>query len=142
MFDKILSVFSNVVTPVTKMIDDLNTSDEEKLILKNQLQESINNAKLETEKIVTERIKEQSLVIRAEINSGSWLAQNWRPSLMALFGIIIANNYIIAPYMSALADTSVSLPIPPEMWDLLKLGISGYIVSRGAEKGIEKWKAK
>ena len=30
--------------------------------------------------------------------------------------------------------------IPPDMWDLLKLGVGGYVVGRSAEKGIKAWK--
>jgi len=30
--------------------------------------------------------------------------------------------------------------IPPDMWDLLKLGIGGYVVGRSVEKGVKVWK--
>lgn len=30
--------------------------------------------------------------------------------------------------------------IPPDMWDLLKLGVGGYVVGRSAEKSIKTWK--
>jgi hypothetical protein len=136
----LLGIFKNIVKPITKVIDDVHTSAEEKLELKNQLATIMVKANLDAERIVTERIKEQASVIKAEINSASYLARNWRPMLMCLFGIIIANNYIVAPYMASLTGASVSLPIPPEMWALLKLGVSGYIVGRSVEKGIEKWK--
>lgn len=79
--------------------------------------------------------------VRAEIAADSWITRNWRPLLMLLFGGIVANNYVIAPYVQAIAHTSVSLPMPQDLWDLLKIGIGGYIVSRGAEKSIATWKA-
>jgi hypothetical protein len=54
---------------------------------------------------------------------------------MALFGAIIANNYIIHPYVSLFfEDASVMLAIPPDMWSLLKIGIGGYVVGRSVEK--------
>jgi len=80
-------------------------------------------------------------VIVAEAKSGG-LAAAWRPILMLLFGAIVANNYIVAPYMSAMFGWSVSLAIPPDMWDLLKIGVGGYIVGRSAEKGVKAWKEK
>ena len=78
----------------------------------------------------------QSSVIIAETQSESWLAKNWRPLLMVMFGTIIANNYIIFPYIQLLAgpEYSVRLEIPPNMWELLKLGVSGYVVGRSLEK--------
>lgn len=72
-------------------------------------------------------------VITAEAQ-GNWLQRSWRPLLMMLFGVIIANNYIIAPYLGAMFDAQVMLEIPQNMWGLLKLGIGGYIGGRSLEK--------
>jgi hypothetical protein len=86
-------------------------------------------------------IQAQSAIVIAEAKGG-WLQRNWRPGLMALFGIIIANNYIVHPYVSAFSDKSVMLAIPPDMWSLLKIGVGGYVLGRSAEKGIKTWKGK
>ena len=83
----------------------------------------------------------KSAIIVAEAK-GNWLQKSWRPLLMVLFGIIIANNFIIHPYMLALTGKSVMLPIPPDMWSLLKIGVGGYIVGRSVEKGVKTWKEK
>jgi hypothetical protein len=51
--------------------------------------------------------------------------------------LIIANNYIIFPYLSlfdATKDGVTQLELPKFMWECLKLGLSGYIVGRSAEK--------
>jgi hypothetical protein len=32
------------------------------------------------------------------------------------------------------------LEIPPDMWDLLKIGLGGYVVSRGVEKTMKEYK--
>jgi len=74
-------------------------------------------------------------IITAEANGESWLQRNWRPLLMLLFGIIIANNYLLAP----LFGTPQAL-IPPDMWALLKLGLGGYVMGRSAEKAAKAWK--
>ena len=80
-------------------------------------------------------IKEQASIIRAEANSQSWLARNWRPAMMCLFGLIVANNYIVFPYLqNFMPDSAVLLPIPQDLWALLKLGIGGYVVGRSGEK--------
>lgn len=70
----------------------------------------------------------QAQVIAAEEKEG-WLAANWRPCLMMVFTILILNNYLLAPWFGL-----KSLELPPDLWALLKLGISGYIVGRSAEK--------
>ena len=77
-----------------------------------------------------------------EIKGQSWLQRNWRPVLMLTFTYIIAHNYILAPIikMFSFGANMPILEIPPDMWDLLKLGIGGYIVGRSGEKIVEKWK--
>ena len=81
-------------------------------------------------------------IITAEAKSQSSLARNWRPITMLCFVAIIANNYLVYPYIQLFGGTAVQLPIPADMWDLLKLGIGGYIAGRSVEKGIESWKKK
>lgn len=76
-------------------------------------------------------------VIIAEAQGDSWLQRNWRPMLMVLFGVIVANNYVVVPMFGTPAAD-----IPPDMWDLLKLGVGGYVVGRSVEKGIKAWPGK
>jgi len=88
----------------------------------------------------SEELKAATDIILAEANGESWLQRNWRPSLMSLFGLIIFNNYVLYPYLSLFMDNAPVLDIPPDMWDLLKLGIGGYIASRGGEKMLKEYK--
>jgi len=74
-------------------------------------------------------------IIVAEAGGESWLQRNWRPLLMCLFGLIVANNFLVVPLFG-----TPSAEIPPDMWDLLKLGVGGYVLGRSAEKGIRQWK--
>jgi hypothetical protein len=73
-------------------------------------------------------------VITAEANSANKLTSSWRPVLMYVFMAIIVNNYILAPYLQAMFHVGLALAIPPDMWDLLKLGVGGYVMGRSAEK--------
>lgn len=73
--------------------------------------------------------KAQAEVVTAEAKSESWLARNWRPITMLTFVYIIAHNFIFAQLF-----TLKTLPIPDHMWELLKLGLGGYIIGRSAEK--------
>jgi len=61
--------------------------------------------------------------------------------LMLLFGFIIANEYVVSPYIQALFSITLPVkPITPDMWAVLKLGIGGYIGGRSIEKAITLWK--
>lgn len=78
-------------------------------------------------------------VIIAEAN-GSYIQRNWRPITMLTFVIIIANNYILYPYLSLFWSAAPVLELPPEMWNLLNIGLGGYVVGRTVEKTVKNYK--
>jgi|TARA_R110001583_G_scaffold27983_1_gene99431 hypothetical protein len=73
-------------------------------------------------------------VIQAEANSKHFITAAWRPITMLTFVAIIANNYLLYPYLSLFWNQAPVLDIPPDMWGLLKIGLGGYVVGRSAEK--------
>jgi len=87
------------------------------------------------------KVKEmQSNIIIAEAKAGG-LAANWRPITMLVFVFIIFNNYILFPYIDLFGGTAMKLDVPTQMWELLKIGLGGYIVGRSAEQTALKWKS-
>lgn len=83
------------------------------------------------------QMEAQKSVLLGEIQGESWLQRNWRPTVMLMFTGIIANNFIIFPYLSLFDATNeyvTQLELPSYMWECLKLGLSGYIVGRSVEK--------
>ncbi len=87
-------------------------------------------------------VKEQASIIRAEAAGHSWLQRNWRPILMLVIIVIIANNYIFFPYASMFTDKAVILDLPENLWGLIKIGVGGYVVGRSGEKFAKVWKDK
>lgn len=83
-------------------------------------------------------------IIKAEISGESYLQKNWRPILMLSIVAIIANNYLLAPYINALfgAGSVPVLELPERLWDLMILGVGGYITGRSGEKMVKAWKGK
>jgi len=77
-------------------------------------------------------------VVVAEAKSDHWLTSAWRPITMLVFVSIVANNYIIAPYVDLFFDAGLQLEVPGAMWELIKVGLGGYVVGRSAEKVAEK----
>lgn len=124
---KIINWFSGgVISEVTKVIDELFTSDEERMHAKNEILKVLKDQQLELQRLQTE-------IIVAEAN-GNWLQRSWRPILMLTFGFIVIYVKFIAPLFS--------LPIPPlenEFWNLLQIGIGGYVIGRTGEKMIKEY---
>jgi len=87
-------------------------------------------------------MKAKAKTIVAEASSEHWIVASWRPITMLTFVAIIANNYIIAPYFKSWGYDVPTLDIPPDMWTLLQLGLTGYIIGRSAEKAIKHTKDK
>lgn len=126
---------SGLVAPIAGLIDNLSTSKEEKMQLENEmtvlLTEVVNSILQYEEKLADARSK----IIIAEAQGESWLQRNWRPMLMTNFGFVITWNYAIVPIVMLVFDTKVPpIEMPADMWDVLKLGVGGYIVGRSGEK--------
>lgn len=69
-----------------------------------------------------------SEVLKAEIGGESWLQRSWRPITMLTFlGCIVGYWFGLTPV--TLPDSAVA-----GMFDLLQIGLGGYIVGRSAEK--------
>lgn len=126
-------VLEGVIGLVDQAVEDKDKANE----LKAQLEHVFKNADLTK---FVEQIRAQKDIIVAEAQSESWLARNWRPGIMALFGIIIFNNYILNPWISLMFDVNVVMEIPPQMWQLLKIGLGGYVIGRSTEKAVKYWK--
>ena len=123
------SMIAGLMGSAGKIFDEMHTSREEKDAGRAnfmRIQGEILTKVAEFESKLTDA---QASIVVAEAKSQSWLARNWRPMLMTMFGYVVAHNYIIAPLTGA-----DYLPIPPEMWGLLKIGIGGYIGARTFEK--------
>ena len=81
-------------------------------------------------------------VITSEAKSEHWVVAAWRPITMLSFVAIIANNYLLYPYLSLFWNEAPVLTLPPDLWDLLKIGLGGYLVGRSTEKVAKAWKQK
>lgn len=79
-------------------------------------------------------------IVLAEAKGQSWLQRNWRPLLMVSIVAIIVNNYIVAPYLSLFGLQHLTLNLPQDLYDLMKIGVGGYVVGRSAEKVTDLWK--
>lgn len=119
---KIIEFFGgNVVKDVLSGLDGLFTSKEEQIKAENVIKKILAEKELELQKMQTEIIVTEA--------KGNWIQRSWRPVLMLAFGFIVIYVKFIGPLFN--------LKIPElemEFWELLKIGIGGYVVGRSAEK--------
>lgn len=86
-------------------------------------------------------LEARARIVLAEAGGESWLQRNWRPILMLVIVAIVANNYLVAPYLEALGLPSRDLDLPDQLWNLMKIGVGGYVVGRSGEKIARVWRA-
>jgi len=130
----ILATVANFILPgIFKEVDKAIPDQDLGARLKASIQTAVLSAN-------AEELQAQAGIVADEAKGESWLQRNWRPMTMLVFVFIVANNYIIAPYLQAMFDWSVSLETPPDLWALIKIGLGGYVVGRSAEKCVSAWK--
>lgn len=75
-----------------------------------------------------EMLKGQVQIIAAEAASSSWLASSWRPLTMLVFtGLIVCRWF-------GWAAPNLSPEEYIKLWDIVQLGLGGYVIGRSAEK--------
>ena len=124
----ILDFFAGIIKPIGDVIDNLTTSDEERLTIKQkmfELQVTLYSKVLDYESRLTES---QAKIITAEAQSDSWLTKNWRPLTMVTFvGLVVAR-------WLGFTAPGISEAVEMELWSIIKIGIGGYVAGRSVEK--------
>lgn len=108
-----------------RIIDEISSSDEEKLNAKQKLTDTVLSA-------LNDLQSAQKEIIVAEAH-GNWLQRSWRPIVMLAFAFIVVYSYFLQPAFFPKATVMKEM-LPDEFWQLLNLGIGGYVIGRSAEK--------
>ena len=115
---------ADLVKGVGGVIDDLHTSEEERLVAEQKIKEIIANYEVEMEKNITSRWE-------ADLKSDSWLSKNVRP--LVLIFLIVCTMLLIFIDAGAL-----SFEVKSSWGDLLQLVlitvIGAYFGGRSLEK--------
>jgi len=130
-----LGILSALIKPVFNVIDKLVPDKDLREKLKHEIA-------TQDFRMAEKELEARAKIIATEASSAHKLAAIWRPITMLIFAAIVANNYLIYPYLSLFWSQAPQLDLSPEIWNLLKLGIGGYIVGRSAEKCVKTWKEK
>lgn len=119
---KIIDWFGgSVVKDLLGGLDNLFTSKEEKIKAENVIKQILVQKQLELQKMQTEIIVTEA--------KGNWLQRSWRPILMLAFGFIVIYVKFLAPVFG------LTIPeLENEFWNLLQIGIGGYVIGRTGEK--------
>lgn len=120
----IIGLIRDIFKPAVQLVDELHTSEEERLIQKANTLNMYVGALEQGLDYEAEQFKARAAIVEAEAKSEHWLTSTWRPITMLTFvALVVADQTGILAFR--LAD---------QAWTLLQIGLGGYVVGRSAEK--------
>lgn len=120
----ILEVIGGIFKPAAQLIDELHTSDEERLQHKERLLEVQAIAMQTVFDYEAQSLSAKAEIVNSEAQSEHWIVAAWRPIVMlALTALVIVDSF-----------GWLSNPLSGEAWLLLQIGLGGYVVGRSGEK--------
>ena len=108
---------------IDKIFPDQDNRDQVKVVLA----EMLINGELD-------ELAAQAEVIKAEAQGESWLQRCWRPLVMLVFTALVVCRWM------GWAAPDLSAEVELKLFNIIQLGIGGYIASRGIEKVAKTWK--
>ena len=117
-----------VIKEVGDVIDKLTTTEEEKLLIKKQIQEIMDKANAEAEGQITKRWE-------SDMKSDSWLSKNTRP--MALIFL----SFMAIAFIWVDSHHEISFTVEQEWIELLKQLLTTVYVAYFGSRGFEKYKS-
>jgi len=130
-----MNFVSGTFKPAAELVDNVSTTEEERLELKNSLIGLQNEVTKKQIELVSKQmdlehqlVSAKSEIITAEAKSKSWRTRNWRPLTMLTFVALIV--------LRALGLIELSESFSHDFMNLVQLGLGGYVVGRSAEKAV------
>ncbi|MBC5620732.1 MULTISPECIES: hypothetical protein [Butyricimonas] len=111
-----MGVLQNVIREIGDIVNRLSVSSREKQKIQEEIQSLVYRYK-------SELVREQSAAVGDEMR-GNWLQRSWRPMVMLVLTLLVVLG--VFTESSMLSDTS-------RFWDLLEIGIGGYVIGRSGE---------
>lgn len=122
----LLDLAGSLISPITNIIDK-SVKDKD---LAAKLKHEIDTQGF---KQALAQLEAQRSIIVAEAQ-GSWLAANWRPITMLVFVLMLA------AYWFGFVPVNLSQEDRTSVFELVKIGLGGYVVGRSCEKVAKNWK--
>lgn len=125
-------ILSFIKGPLFSIIDKLIPDGALKARLKAEIEQRL----LQSDERMAEL---QSEILAIELKSDNWLTRSWRPMLMYLIMLLLAVYGLLLPLYEALFGPLEHFEprwhqFPDGLWNLLMLGVGGYIGGRTVEK--------
>lgn len=123
------AILGPVIAGIFSVIDKAVENKDQAAEIKARLQEMVLTGQMR-------EIEEAAANIRAEAMGDSWLQRSWRPLTMLTFV-----SLIVAKWLGFTAP-GVTEAVELALFEIIKIGLGGYVIGRSVEKGIKVWKER
>jgi len=120
----VTELIAGIFKPAATLMDELHTSEEERLKAKGHLLDVQAAAMQRVFDYEKELIKGQQAIVNSEAKSEHFIVAAWRPLTMLTFLVLAVGDSL----------GLLATPLRDEAWMLLQLGLGGYVVGRSGEK--------
>jgi|TARA_R110000764_G_scaffold72017_2_gene147993 hypothetical protein len=120
----ITDLIAGIFKPAADLVDNLHTSEDERLQAKGHLLDVQAAAMQRIFDYEKETLAGQQAIVAAEAKSDHFLVAAWRPITMLTFLVLAVGDSL----------GLLATPLRDEAWALLQLGLGGYVVGRSGEK--------
>jgi len=124
----------DLVNAVGKSLDNLFTSDEERLELKHELYKAGREYDYKESKLIAEQNIAQTEVNREEARNGSLFVAGWRPAVGWIGVLALAYQFIIYPALLWLDTENPPQPMESEILYTIITGMLGIAGLRSVDK--------
>lgn len=120
----ITDLIAGIFKPAADLIDELHTSEEERLTARAHLLDIQAAAMQRVFDYEKSALELRGKIVNSEAQSQHWLTASWRPITMLTFlGLAVGDSLGL-----------LATPLRDEAWSLLQIGLGGYVVGRSGEK--------
>ena len=124
----VLEFIAGIFKPFADLVDNVHTSTEEKMQLKNELAKTTNAVNIKLIELESQLIEAQAKVLTVEMQSDSWLGKNWRPTTMLIFVSLIVSTWL------GFSASGLTEAMNLKLLDIVQIGLGGYVIGRSVEK--------
>ena len=132
----VLGFLGKIFEPAAKVVDELHTSEEEKAKIQLEMSRIQTETAMRVLDYEAQLLQARADIVKADAQSSHWLQANWRPITMLTFvGLVCLHFFGLSPEHMTVSDYD-------HLWELIKIGLGGYVIGRSAEKVMKVYKEK
>jgi hypothetical protein len=120
----VTDLIAGIFKPAAELIDELHTSEDERLAAKGHLLDVQAAAMQRVFDYEKSTLEAQANIVNSEASSEHWLTATWRPiTMLTMLVLVVGDAMLWLPN-----------PLSDDAFMLLQIGLGGYVVGRSAEK--------